>query len=139
MKKWSLQSGGDQIISSINITPLTDVMLVLLVIFMVTTPLIMMESFKIKLPKAVSSGVESGEGVTITITSDGNISIDGAPISRDRLYNIIKERIAGAPERPIIIKADKDALHGAVVEVLDTAKRAGASRLSIATVPGGGR
>ncbi|MCP3678155.1 MAG: biopolymer transporter ExbD, partial [Deltaproteobacteria bacterium] len=77
MKKWSLQSGGDQIISSINITPLTDVMLVLLVIFMVTTPLIMMESFKIKLPKAVSSGVESGEGVTITVTSGGDISVDG--------------------------------------------------------------
>ncbi len=139
MKKWSLQSGGDQIISTINITPLTDVMLVLLVIFMVTTPLIMMESFKIKLPRAVSSGVESGEGVTIAITKEGDLSIDGAPISRDRLYDFIKERIAGAPERPIIIKADKDALHGAVVEVLDTAKRAGASRLSIATVPVGGR
>ncbi|MFQ5586160.1 MAG: ExbD/TolR family protein [Thermodesulfobacteriota bacterium] len=139
MKKWGLQSGGDQIISAINITPLTDVMLVLLVIFMVTTPLIMMESFKIKLPKAAASGAESGEGVTITITSDGAVSIDGAPISRDRLYDFIKERVAGAPERSIVIKADRDALHGAVVGVLDTAKRAGAKRLSIATVPVGGQ
>ncbi len=139
MKKWSLQSGGDQIISTINITPLTDVMLVLLVIFMVTTPLIMMESFKIKLPKAVSSGVESGEGVTITVTSGGDISVDGEPTNQGSLYDYIKEKVAGAPERPIVIKADKDALHGSVVEVLDTAKRAGASRLSIATVPVGGR
>ncbi|MFQ5329377.1 MAG: ExbD/TolR family protein [Thermodesulfobacteriota bacterium] len=139
MKKWSLQSGGDQIISSINITPLTDVMLVLLVIFMVTTPLIMMESFKIKLPKAVSSGAERGEGITVMVTSGGDISIDGAPIDRDRLYDFISGRVADTPEVAVIIKADTDALHGSVVEVLDTAKRAGAKRLSIATVPGGGQ
>jgi len=135
MKRWYLQRGGDQIISTINITPLTDVMLVLLVIFMVTTPLMVMESFKIKLPKAISAGSESGEGVTIAVAKDGTVTIDDQRVSRDDLFNRIKERLAGGPERPVVVKADTDTLHGAVVEVLDTAKRAGAQRLSIATVP----
>ena len=139
MKRWSLQRGGDEIISTINITPLTDVMLVLLVIFMVTTPLMVMESFKIKLPKAVSAGSERDEGVTIAVAKDGTVTIDDQRVSRDDLYNRIKERLAGGPERSVIVKADTDTLHGAVVGVLDTAKRAGARRLSIATVPERGR
>ncbi|MEE8185200.1 MAG: biopolymer transporter ExbD [Thermodesulfobacteriota bacterium] len=135
MKKWNLQNYGERVISDINITPLTDVMLVLLLIFMVTTPLIVMESFKIKLPKALSSGIEPGEGITVSIRRDGSIYIDTEPIEPGDFFDIIKTRISAAPDEVIIIKADKDALHGAVVKVLDTAKKAGARRLSIATQP----
>lgn len=110
-------------------------MLVLLIIFMVTTPLIVMESFKIKLPKALSSDIESGDGVTVSVMRDGSIYIDTEPIEPGDFFDIIKTRISAAPDRVIIIKADKDALHGAVVKVLDTAKKAGARRLSIATQP----
>ncbi|MBI5888570.1 MAG: biopolymer transporter ExbD [Deltaproteobacteria bacterium] len=135
---WNLKRDEGRLMSEINITPLTDVMLVLLVIFMVTTPLIMIESFKVKLPKAVSAGAEPGKGVVIEIGEGGNISINGKassrvePSQRAALYDAIKSALANSPEKTVVIKADTNVRHGLVVEVLDTAKLAGAAKLSIA-------
>lgn len=135
MKKWDMTNSGGKIISEINITPLTDVMLVLLVIFMVTTPLLVMQSFKIKLPKAVSAEAEAGKGVTLSIATGGAIYLNNRAVKMENLFDSIKSEIKAASDRTIIIKADKDIPHGIVVKVLDTAKRAGAEKLSIATEP----
>ncbi|HBR17933.1 MAG: hypothetical protein A3G39_09050 [Deltaproteobacteria bacterium RIFCSPLOWO2_12_FULL_43_16] len=135
MKKWSLAGNRDKIISEINITPLTDVMLVLLVIFMVTTPLLIMESFKIKLPKAVTADTETGKGITISIAPGGIIYINNKTIGIEMLFDAIKTDITSRADKIVIIKADKDVLHGIVVKVLDIAKRAGAEKLSIAIEP----
>lgn len=135
MKKWSLAGNRDKIISEINITPLTDVMLVLLVIFMVTTPLLIMESFKIKLPKAVTADIETGKGITISIAPGGIVYLNNKIIGIEMLFDAIKTDIASRADKIVIIKADKDVLHGIVVKVLDIAKRAGAEKLSIAIEP----
>ncbi len=136
MKKWSLASNNrNKIISEINITPLTDVMLVLLVIFMVTTPLLVMQSFKIKLPKAVSAEAEAGKGISLSIAAGGTIYLNNKTVKMEWLFDSIKSELKIASDRTIIIKADKDIPHGMVVKVLDTAKRAGAEKLSIATEP----
>lgn len=135
MKKWSLAGNRDKIISEINITPLTDVMLVLLVIFMVTTPLLIMESFKIKLPKAVTADTETGKGITISIATGGIIYLNNKIVGIEMLFDAIKTDIAPRADKIVIIKADKDVLHGVVVKVLDIAKRAGAEKLSIAIEP----
>ncbi|MBI5328241.1 MAG: biopolymer transporter ExbD [Deltaproteobacteria bacterium] len=135
MKKWRLTNSRDKIISEINITPLTDVMLVLLVIFMVTTPLLVMQSFKIKLPKAVSAEAEAGKGITLSIATGGVIYLNNKAVKMEGLFDSIKSELKTASDRTIIIKADKDIPHGTVVKVLDTAKRAGAAKLSIATEP----
>lgn len=135
MKKWSIASSRDKIISEINITPLTDVMLVLLVIFMVTTPLLVMQSFKIKLPKAVSAGTEAGKGITLSIAAGGAVYLNNKAVKMEGLFDSIKSELKTASDKTVIIKADKDIPHGMVVKVLDTAKRAGAEKLSIATEP----
>ncbi|MBI3755340.1 MAG: biopolymer transporter ExbD [Deltaproteobacteria bacterium] len=135
MKKWSIASNRDKIISEINITPLTDVMLVLLVIFMVTTPLLVMQSFKIKLPKAVSAEAEAGKGITLSIATGGVIYLNSKAVKMEGLFDSIKSELKTASDRTVIIKADKDIPHGTVVKVLDTAKRAGAEKLSIAIEP----
>ena len=135
MKKWSLTNIRDKIISEINITPLTDVMLVLLVIFMVTTPLLVMHSFKIKLPKAVSAEAEQEKGITLSITTGGAIYLNNKAVKMEGLFDSLKSELRTVSGKIVIIKADKDILHGTVVRVLDIAKRAGAVKLSIATEP----
>ncbi|MBI3399541.1 MAG: biopolymer transporter ExbD [Deltaproteobacteria bacterium] len=135
MKKWGIANSRDKIISDINITPLTDVMLVLLVIFMVTTPLLVMQSFKIKLPKTVSADTEIGKGLTISIAPGGIVYLNNKIVGMEMLFEAIKTELVSSRDKTIIIKADKDIPHGMVVKVLDTAKRAGAEKLSIATEP----
>ena len=132
---WKLGSSGDKVISEINITPLTDVMLVLLVIFMVTTPLIMMESFKIRLPKAVTATSEPGTAIVVSISEKGLLEINGRDVTMDNLYSELSGELRKRTNKTVLIKGDRYAIHGTVVRVLDTAKRAGAEKLSIATEP----
>lgn len=132
---WNFREArNDRVFSDINITPLTDVMLVLLVIFMVTTPLLMAESFKINLPRAVTAGAEPGLGITVEVSGTGSISVNGRAVEREALLGVLKEEIRKASDKIVVLKADGAVRHKLVVEVLDTAKLAGAQRLSIATV-----
>lgn len=130
---WDLTNNKERMLAEINITPLTDVMLVLLVIFMVTTPLIMTESFKIKLPRAVTSSVESGKSIIIAVSEDGRLNLDGKDIKDTELFAAMKKALASSSDKTVVVKADGDARHSVVVKVLDTAKLAGAEKLSIAT------
>jgi biopolymer transport protein ExbD len=131
---WNIKDEG-KIISEINIIPLTDVMLVLLIIFMVTTPLIMMESFKIKLPKALASSVEPGSAITITVTEDGTLYVDEKKVAIVELEDELKREFERRGDRTVLLKGDRSARHGVIVEILDRAKRAGADKIAIATVP----
>ncbi|MBI5491331.1 MAG: biopolymer transporter ExbD [Deltaproteobacteria bacterium] len=124
---------NDRLISEINITPLTDVMLVLLVIFMVTTPFIMTESFKIKLPKAVTSDTEPGKGAVLSISESGVVNLNGKNIPFDGLYSELKKAFDSGVDKNVVIKADGNTRHGVIVKALDAAKLAGATKLSIAT------
>lgn len=127
-------SNHERLISEINITPLTDVMLVLLVIFMVTTPLIMAQSIKVRLPGASSS---SGAGTqdaaaTVSIGSDGLYAVNGVPVPLDGISDRLKQEFMRTGSSSVIIRADMDARHSFVVQALDRARSAGASKLSIA-------
>jgi len=102
---WDLKGGNGRIFAEINITPLTDVMLVLLVIFMVTTPLIMVESFKLKLPRAVTSTTETGKGVTISVSETGEIYVNGARVTLGMLRGALsgewhRAESGDTPKRP---------------------------------------
>ncbi|MBI4949529.1 MAG: biopolymer transporter ExbD [Deltaproteobacteria bacterium] len=130
---WKINDNKERMMAEINITPLTDVMLVLLVIFMVTTPLIMTESFKIKLPRAVTSDAEPGRGAIVAVSSDGAINLNGKPVSLAGLSGELRAGFEAGKDRTVVVKADGDARHSLIVRILDTAKLAGAERLSIAT------
>lgn len=129
---WKRSESSERVLSEINITPLTDVMLVLLVIFMVTTPLIMVESFKIKLPKAVTADAEVGKGAVVAVSESGLISLNGKTVPMDGLYGALIDEFKKGGDKTVVIKADGRTRHSVVVDVLDKAKLAGAVKLSIA-------
>jgi len=133
MRRWGFTKNKTKIMSDINITPLTDVVMVLLVIFMVTTPLMMQEAFKIKLPTAATAEPNPEQTTTITVTPGNIIYLNKAQVSLDDLKGLLVSRMAQSPDKTVVIKADKDILHGMVVKVLDIAKEAGALKLAIAT------
>ena len=129
----AISNNSKGIMAEINITPFTDVVLVLLIIFMVTTPLIMQAGIPVKLPKSQTVSDVSDSGLTVTITSESRIFFNDVEINKNNLENSLKNRVLNDPNLLVIIKADKDSYHGQVVEVLDMAKTAGVKRLAIAT------
>lgn len=129
---WKTDRGHEKVMSEINITPFTDVMLVLLVIFMVTTPLIMAGSFKVKLPKAVSAGTETGKGAVVSISETGELSLNGRQVGLEGLAASLASEFEKGSEKTVILRADGNVKHSVIVKVLDTARLSGAERLSIA-------
>lgn len=138
-RKWNLNAGRDKIMAEINVTPMVDIALVLLVIFMVTTPLIMQESFKIKLPTAVSADAQSEPKLTISLTKDNEIYLNNTPVTMESLEKALTPKLAASSDKTVVVRADKLVYHGSVVKVLDICKKAGAQRLALATEQGKGR
>ena len=121
----------DDLISGINVTPLVDVVLVLLIIFMVTATYIVRASIKVELPRTAQGGEAAGAILTVVLTRDGQLYLDGAPRSEAELVALTKEAVARDGEVRALISADKGALHGAVVHVLDLVRGAGVTRFAI--------
>jgi len=112
-------------ISEINITPFVDVVLVLLVIFMVTAPMMVKETMNIKLPKGKSTERSEVKTFAVAISKNGQVLLNGEIIEMTLLYdkavNLKKEN----PDIQLLISADKEAMHGDVIRVLDQVKLAG--------------
>ena len=127
----------ERLISEINVTPLTDVMLVLLVIFMVTTPFIVQGNIKINLPSAQSPSDESvDKSIVVGITAEGKVYLNGAEVADDAALSAgIKNAIAKTGNTTVIIEGDKMAFHGEMVKIMGIAKEAGAGKLAITTIP----
>lgn len=120
--------------SEINIVPFTDVLLVLLVIFMVTTPLIVQGQIQVKLPRASSGAqVPPMKPVTLTLLASGKLYLNDAEISMADLPGFLGQAMKNREDKTVIIMADTHAAHGKVVALLDAAKIAGATKLAIST------
>jgi biopolymer transport protein ExbD len=124
-------SDDDDIIVGINVTPLVDIVLVLLIIFMVTATYIVRASIEVDLPRAAHGGETTGALLSVVITKDGEIFLDGVKRTEAELVERSREAAAASPEARAIIAADKGALHGAVVRVIDVVKGAGIARFAI--------
>lgn len=128
----------NNLITDINITPLTDVMLVLLIIFMVTATFFIAEpSMKVNLPPAVTSTREaetSGE-ITVTINEQGRMLVNGRPVRPADLVDALMSaaRKLPQPQKVVVIRADKEASYGSVIWVMDAARLVGLHRVSLAT------
>ena len=121
----------DDIIVGINVTPLVDIVLVLLIIFMVPATYIVRASIEVDLPRAAHGGETTGTLLSVIITRDGELYLDGVKRTEGELIERAREAAAASPEARAIISADKGALHGAVVRVIDVVKGAGISRFAI--------
>lgn len=120
-------------IAEINITPFTDVILVLLIIFMITTPLIMQTSIKVNLPNAKSAKTsDASDQVNITVSSKSIIYLDGNLISKDELRDKVAAIYKSNPSLKVVLFSDKLARFKDVVAVLDVMNELGIRSLNIA-------
>lgn len=122
---------GDDVMAEINVVPLVDVILVVLIIFMVTAPMIMKPSINVNLPKAASGEATVPSKLSITIAADGNLNLDGKPVDDAQITAAALDEVKKNPDIQAIIAADKDVPHGRVVSVLDLVKGAGVKKFAI--------
>ena len=120
--------------SEINITPFTDVVLVLLIIFMITSPLLITRGIKVKLPKSSTSEQLSTKTIKVYLTADERVFINDNPVSYGDVQKVLQQEFVKENTTEIVIDADKNALLGNVVQLLDILKQSGASKLLIGAV-----
>ncbi len=121
--------------SEINVTPFVDVMLVLLIIFMVTAPM-MTQGVDVNLPKTTTRYLKmEDEPLILTITGKREIFIENTGITLDNLEVKIKKIFENRRDKEILLKADKDVPYGFVIKVVAAVKRAGISKLGMVTEP----
>lgn len=130
------QSGGDDdIISAINVTPLVDITLVLLIIFMVTAKIIVSQSLPMDLPKA-AQGQEVQQIFGVDLHSSGDIYVDGKKIAGEEgLLPLAREAQTRNPELRAVIRADTTVQHGRVIRALDLLKQAGVTKIAFGVTP----
>jgi biopolymer transport protein ExbD len=121
-----------KLIAEINTVPFTDVVLVLLVIFMVTTPFLFQGSFQIKLPKVAAPSPNLPETITITVAPGDKVFLNGKEVSLDDLTDQLKTLVQQKPTAMVMISADKSVTHGDVTQVMSRAYVAGVTKLGIA-------
>ena len=124
----------EEIVAEINVTPLTDVFLVLLIIFMVTTSVVANQSKQVDLPGAEVSDT-TPTGVTVTVSPDGEILVNDVPTTDAELYGALESALADTREKLVILRGDKKVLLGQAVNILDLAQQAGATGIALATKP----
>jgi biopolymer transport protein ExbD len=127
--------GDEGIISGINVTPLVDVTLVLLIIFMVTAKIIVSQGLPMDLPKA-ASGEEIQTVFSVELTADGKTIVDSKVVTNeDDVGRLAKDAKAKNKDLRAVIRADKKVEHGRVIQVLDLLKRSGVAKIAFAVSP----
>lgn len=121
--------------SDINVTPLVDVMLVLLIIFMVTAPM-MMQGVEVNLPKTTTKSIKSPEDpLILTVTKKGELFIEKNSLTLETIEPKLKSILKYRRDKQVLLKADKDIPYGFVIQVVSRVKRAGIDKLGMITEP----
>ena len=128
-----LGGDSDEPIVDINIVPFVDIILVVLIIFMVTTPMIVNHSIQIQLPKAITGEETTPSVLTFVITKEGTLQLDGKNIGEEEITKIVQDKILTNPNMSASIAADTDASHGKVIRVIDLVKQGGIHKFAIST------
>src|SRR5881394_1438379 len=123
--------GRARTISGINVTPLVDVVLVLLVILMVASTYIVAQTLKVALPKARATDGTADKPTTVQLLKDGKLRWNEQPVQEKELEDKIRAAVAADPEMSLVVSADKEAQHGGVVHIMDLAKLAGVTKFAI--------
>ena len=122
---------NSDIVAEINITPLTDILLVLLIIFMITSSAIVESGGKVNLPSAVKTQSEP-RGTTVTLTPNHEIYVNQKKVNETNLENSLRAVLDTSADKIVILRGDRDVLLGEAVRVLSIVKKAGASEIAIA-------
>ena len=124
-------NGDDEILADINITPMVDIMLVLLIIFMVTASTIMDDSILIELPEAATGEETEASLLGLTIDADGGWHLNGEVIDEPGLRSFIQSQQTTDAELQAIIAADRGIAHGDVIHLIDVVKQEGVTKFAI--------
>ena len=128
-------SQDDDVVSDINITPLVDVMLVLLIVFIVTAPLLT-NSVKVNLPKAApTQSTDQNKALVISVKPDGAIFLDKAPVNLENFEQEITQRKNANGKLALNLNADETVPYGTVAKLLASIERVGVEKLSVITSP----
>ena len=133
MRVHTVRSG---IIAEINMIPLIDVSLIILIIFMVITPFLVQSQIQVSLPRA-STGTKGGDDnvLKVQLAADGEMTVDGKPVKLQHLEKELILRFAKAYKKTVLVEADKAVPVERVIQVLDAAKKLGAGKVGIAVKP----
>jgi len=133
------KSGSRSVLSEINVTPLVDVMLVLLIIFMVTAPM-MQQGLDVQLPETANTGVPTTEDpFVLVIKKDGSLHAGDAKLQMDNLGAKLKAIFATRKDKQIYIQADRQVDYGTVAEAMGEIRAAGIFSIGMVTLPKSGR
>lgn len=122
-------------VSDINVTPLVDVMLVLLIIFMITTPLFE-RGIDVNLPQSATSNISGAERIILTIPKDKNyVYFNSQPVNRNLMKGYLEQIFSGRQDKTIYLFADKNVPYGNVMSIIDEVKLAGIETVGLATEP----
>ena len=125
-------------IAAINVTPLVDVVLVLLIILMVASTYIVAQTLKVTLPKSKSTDGTAEKPQTVAIMKDGSLRWNEAPVTEPELVKDLAGAAKADPEMNLVVMADQDTKHGRVVHVIDVAKQQGVTKFAINVMSGAG-
>lgn len=125
-------AGSPRVLSEIRVTALVDVMTVLLIIFMITTPMIQ-SGVQVDLPRASAAAPDLGEGLVITITSEGSLYLEDRLLSIAQFDGVFGEIFEDQQDKPVFIRGDEQVSYGAVIGVLDKLKQHGVTQIGLAT------
>jgi biopolymer transport protein ExbD len=136
MRYSDLEGGAEEIVAEINITPLTDIFLVLLIIFMISSSALMESGLNVKLPTAHSTSVanpDKGKPVFVTVGKEADIRINDQTVDEKSLLAKLKETLSKTENKTVIIRGDEGINLGKAVKIMDAARSAGADKIAIAT------
>jgi biopolymer transport protein ExbD len=129
---------GSDAITGINVTPLVDVILVLLIIFMATAPLLERRAINVNIPRAARSERAATETLRIELTSDRKLRLEGRPLTEPDLVRELETAVARQPATHVALAADQGLPYGEIVALLDAVKGAGVKRVGLDVRPGKG-
>ncbi|MDA8406182.1 MAG: protein TolR [Deltaproteobacteria bacterium] len=134
---FSLNRSSRAPMADINVTPLVDVMLVLLIIFMVTAPMLQ-EGVSVELPSAKGEPIEKAQQrdeVIISVSGAGSIYVNDKAVTEDQLATVVLDTTKDKPNRDVFLRADKTVPYGVVVRIMASLKTAGIANLGMITTP----
>ncbi len=134
----AIEPGGESrlgpALAEINVTPFVDVVLVLLVIFLITAPM-MLGGIDVRVPKTETQTVRPDERLVLTVTRDRGVFLENQPISLSRLSAVLRGMVRRNPKAAVFLKADEAVSYGVVMKVMDVVKKAGIDRVGMVTEP----
>ncbi len=130
-----MRSGGNEqeVVTGINVTPMVDITLVLLIIFMVTASFVSDSALKVNLPKASTPEAAPTASLTIAQRRDGSLALMGEPVRAEALQGLLADEVRKNPGLRVTLASDQGLSYGQVVAVIDLIKRAGVTRVALAT------